>query len=35
LELDRVIEAMHSRQSDTVLGRIGFDTKGRFPEPCS
>jgi branched-chain amino acid transport system substrate-binding protein len=28
LELDKVTEAMHSRQFDTVLGRIGFDTKG-------
>jgi branched-chain amino acid transport system substrate-binding protein len=28
LELDAVIEAMHSRQFDTVLGRIGFDEKG-------
>ena len=28
LELEAVIEAMHSRQLDTVLGRIGFDEKG-------
>ena len=28
LDLDAVIEAMHSRQFDTVLGRIGFDAKG-------
>jgi branched-chain amino acid transport system substrate-binding protein len=28
LELDAVIAAMHSRQFDTVLGRIGFDAKG-------
>ncbi len=28
LELDRVLETMHSRQFDTVLGRIGFDQKG-------
>jgi branched-chain amino acid transport system substrate-binding protein len=28
LELDKVTEAMHSRQFDTVLGRIGFDAKG-------
>jgi branched-chain amino acid transport system substrate-binding protein len=28
LELDKVTEAMHSRQFDTVLGRIGFDVKG-------
>ncbi len=28
LDLGKVIEAMHSRQFDTVLGRIGFDTKG-------
>jgi branched-chain amino acid transport system substrate-binding protein len=28
LNLDRVIEALHSRQFDTVLGRIGFDEKG-------
>jgi branched-chain amino acid transport system substrate-binding protein len=28
LDLDAVIEAMHSRQFDTVLGRIGFDEKG-------
>jgi branched-chain amino acid transport system substrate-binding protein len=28
LDLDAVIETMHSRQFDTVLGRIGFDAKG-------
>jgi branched-chain amino acid transport system substrate-binding protein len=28
LDLDKVTGAMHSRQFDTVLGRIGFDTKG-------
>jgi branched-chain amino acid transport system substrate-binding protein len=28
LDLDRVTEVMHSRQFDTVLGRIGFDDKG-------
>jgi branched-chain amino acid transport system substrate-binding protein len=28
LDLDAVIDAMHSRQFDTVLGRIGFDAKG-------
>jgi branched-chain amino acid transport system substrate-binding protein len=28
LDLDSVIEAMNSRQFDTVLGRIGFDAKG-------
>ena len=28
LDLDAVIEVMHSRQFDTVLGRIGFDAKG-------
>ena len=28
LDLDAVAEAMHSRQFDTVLGRIGFDEKG-------
>jgi branched-chain amino acid transport system substrate-binding protein len=28
LDLNVVIEAMHSRQFDTVLGRIGFDDKG-------
>jgi branched-chain amino acid transport system substrate-binding protein len=28
LELDAVIPAMHNRQFDTVLGRIGFDEKG-------
>ena len=28
LDLDAVIAAMHSRQFDTVLGRIGFDEKG-------
>ena len=28
LDLDAVTEAMHSRQFDTVLGRIGFDEKG-------
>jgi branched-chain amino acid transport system substrate-binding protein len=28
LEFDAVIKAMHSRQFDTVLGRIGFDEKG-------
>jgi branched-chain amino acid transport system substrate-binding protein len=28
LDFDAVIEAMHSRQFDTVLGRIGFDEKG-------
>ncbi len=27
-ELDAVLEMMHSRQFDTVLGRIGFDAKG-------
>jgi branched-chain amino acid transport system substrate-binding protein len=28
LDLNKVIETMHSRQFDTVLGRIGFDAKG-------
>jgi branched-chain amino acid transport system substrate-binding protein len=28
LDLDAVLEVMHSRQFDTVLGRIGFDGKG-------
>jgi branched-chain amino acid transport system substrate-binding protein len=28
LDLDAVIEVLHSRQFDTVLGRIGFDGKG-------
>ena len=28
LDLDAVTEVMHSRQFDTVLGRIGFDEKG-------
>jgi branched-chain amino acid transport system substrate-binding protein len=28
LNLDSVVSAMHSRQFDTVLGRIGFDEKG-------
>jgi branched-chain amino acid transport system substrate-binding protein len=28
LEVDAVIEAMHGRQFDTVLGQIGFDEKG-------
>jgi branched-chain amino acid transport system substrate-binding protein len=28
LDLDAVTEAMHSREFDTVLGRIGFDAKG-------
>jgi branched-chain amino acid transport system substrate-binding protein len=28
LELDAVVEAMHSREFDTVLGRIGFDAQG-------
>jgi branched-chain amino acid transport system substrate-binding protein len=28
LDLDAVLEVMHSRQFDTVLGRIGFDEKG-------
>jgi branched-chain amino acid transport system substrate-binding protein len=28
LDLDAVTEVMHSRQFDTVLGRIGFDQKG-------
>ena len=28
LDLEGVIEAMHSRQFDTVLGQIGFDEKG-------
>ena len=28
LDLDSVTKAMHSRQFDTVLGRIGFDAKG-------
>jgi branched-chain amino acid transport system substrate-binding protein len=28
LDLDTVTLAMHSRQFDTVLGRIGFDAKG-------
>ena len=28
LDLDAVIEVMHSRQFDTVLGQIGFDAKG-------
>jgi branched-chain amino acid transport system substrate-binding protein len=28
LDLDAVTQAMHSRQFDTVLGRIGFDKKG-------
>ena len=28
LDLGAVIAAMHNRQFDTVLGRIGFDEKG-------
>ena len=28
LDLDAVIDLMHSREFDTVLGRIGFDEKG-------
>jgi branched-chain amino acid transport system substrate-binding protein len=28
LDLDAVLEVMHSRQFDTVLGQIGFDEKG-------
>jgi branched-chain amino acid transport system substrate-binding protein len=28
LDLDAVVEVMHSRQFDTVLGTIGFDEKG-------
>jgi branched-chain amino acid transport system substrate-binding protein len=28
LDFDAVVEAMHSRQFDTVLGTIGFDEKG-------
>ena len=28
LDLDAVLEVMHSRQFDTVLGKIGFDEKG-------
>ena len=28
LDLEAVTKAMHSRQFDTVLGRIGFDEKG-------
>jgi branched-chain amino acid transport system substrate-binding protein len=28
LQLDAVVEAMHSREFDTVLGRIGFDAQG-------
>jgi branched-chain amino acid transport system substrate-binding protein len=28
LDLDAVTAIMHSRQFDTVLGRIGFDEKG-------
>jgi branched-chain amino acid transport system substrate-binding protein len=28
LDFDAVIEAMHSRPFDTVLGRIGFDETG-------
>ena len=28
LDLDAVIAAMHSRQFETVLGKIGFDEKG-------
>ena len=28
LDLDAVTQAMHSRQFDTVLGKIGFDAKG-------
>jgi branched-chain amino acid transport system substrate-binding protein len=28
LDLDAVLEVMHSSQFDTVLGRIGFDAKG-------
>jgi branched-chain amino acid transport system substrate-binding protein len=28
LDLDAVLELMHSRQFDTVLGKIGFDEKG-------
>ena len=27
-DLDAVVSAMHSRQFDTVLGKIGFDEKG-------
>jgi branched-chain amino acid transport system substrate-binding protein len=28
LDLDAVTQIMHSRQFDTVLGKIGFDAKG-------
>jgi branched-chain amino acid transport system substrate-binding protein len=28
LDLDAVIDALHSRQFDTVLGRTGFENKG-------
>jgi branched-chain amino acid transport system substrate-binding protein len=28
LELDAVIESLHTHEFDTVLGRIGFDEKG-------
>jgi branched-chain amino acid transport system substrate-binding protein len=28
LDLDVVTQTIHSRQFDTVLGRIGFDEKG-------
>jgi branched-chain amino acid transport system substrate-binding protein len=28
LDLDGVIDTLHSRRFDTVLGRIGFDAKG-------
>ena len=28
LDLDAVTQVMHSRQFDTVLGKIGFDEKG-------
>jgi branched-chain amino acid transport system substrate-binding protein len=28
LDLDALLEVMHSRQFDTVLGRIGFEAKG-------
>ena len=28
LDLDAVTRILHSRQFDTVLGRVGFDAKG-------
>jgi branched-chain amino acid transport system substrate-binding protein len=36
LDLDKVTKVMHSRQFDTVLGRIGFDEKGDVTgfDPC-